>query len=369
MVGQRMRPGGRGSSRWTSTAPWSTATACCRLRSARRSTLVVAAGVPVVLSHRALLARHQAAGRRAGPAAGAVGLLQRRGDRDLPAAGDRQGDHLRPPRRDRAGCEEFAPGTLIAVEEIGVGYRLNDHFPGGDLTGEMIIEDVEQLSARPVTRVILRDPTRSDEDFISLARHLGLHGVTYFVGWSAWLDIAPEGVNKATALAEVAEGLGVSARPTCWPSATAATTSRCSAGPAAAWRSAMPPPRSRRRPTTSPPVRRRRPGRRAPPLVRLAAVRRGTCAYTLPTLCTGCRARACVRAMSAEVAERSAARRCQPCGVEDQSPDLGRASSSSSKSVVIAIVWTVGPARERPRRRAGSGSRPRRRTASRPARD
>jgi hydroxymethylpyrimidine pyrophosphatase-like HAD family hydrolase len=59
--------------------------------------------------------------------------------------------------------------------------------------------------------VILRDPTRSDSDFISLARHLGLHGVTYFVGWSAWLDIAPEGVNKATALAEVAEGLGVGA--------------------------------------------------------------------------------------------------------------------------------------------------------------
>jgi hydroxymethylpyrimidine pyrophosphatase-like HAD family hydrolase len=106
---------------------------------------------------------------------------------------------------------DFAPGTLIAVEEIGRGYRLNDHFPGGDLTGEMIIEDAEQLSSRPVTRVILRDPTRSDEDFVSLAKHLGLHGVTYFVGWSAWLDIAPEGVNKATALAEVALGLGVSA--------------------------------------------------------------------------------------------------------------------------------------------------------------
>jgi hydroxymethylpyrimidine pyrophosphatase-like HAD family hydrolase len=115
------------------------------------------------------------------------------------------------PRDVISRVEEFAPGTLIAVEEIGVGYRLNDHFPGGDLTGEMIIEDVEQLSSRPVTRVILRDPTRSDEDFVSLAKHLGLHGVTYFVGWSAWLDIAPEGVNKATALAEVALGLGVPA--------------------------------------------------------------------------------------------------------------------------------------------------------------
>jgi hydroxymethylpyrimidine pyrophosphatase-like HAD family hydrolase len=104
---------------------------------------------------------------------------------------------------------QFAPGTLIAVEEIGRGYRLNDHFPGGDLTGEMIIESIEQLSARPVTRIILRDPNRSDEDFTSLARHLGLQGVTYFVGWSAWLDIAPLGVNKASALQDVADELGV----------------------------------------------------------------------------------------------------------------------------------------------------------------
>jgi HAD superfamily hydrolase (TIGR01484 family) len=107
--------------------------------------------------------------------------------------------------------EEFAPGTFIAVEEIGIGYRLNDRFPGEDLTGELIIEDAEQLSSRPVTRVILRDPTRSEEEFLALARHLGMHGVTYYIGWGSWLDIAPDGVNKATALAEVATGFGVPA--------------------------------------------------------------------------------------------------------------------------------------------------------------
>lgn len=105
--------------------------------------------------------------------------------------------------------EEFAPGTLIAVEEIGRGFRLSGPFPHGDLTGELVIEDVAQLSSRPVTRVILRDPYASDEDFLALAEHLGLHGVTYFVGWSAWLDIAPEGADKATALAAIAAELGV----------------------------------------------------------------------------------------------------------------------------------------------------------------
>jgi hypothetical protein len=44
-----------------------------------------------------------------------------------------------------------------------------------------------------VTRVILRDATRSEEEFLALARHLGMHGITYFIGWGSWLDIAPDG--------------------------------------------------------------------------------------------------------------------------------------------------------------------------------
>jgi hydroxymethylpyrimidine pyrophosphatase-like HAD family hydrolase len=57
----------------------------------------------------------------------------------------------------------------------------------------------------------VRDPEATDEEFIALAERLGLQGVSYFVGWSAWLDIAPAGVNKATALAGVAAKLGVAA--------------------------------------------------------------------------------------------------------------------------------------------------------------
>jgi 5-amino-6-(5-phospho-D-ribitylamino)uracil phosphatase len=60
-----------------------------------------------------------------------------------------------------------------------------------------------------VTRIVVRDPDSTDEEFIALAERLGLHGVGYFVGWSAWLDIAPAGVDKATALAGVAASLGV----------------------------------------------------------------------------------------------------------------------------------------------------------------
>ena len=35
---------------------------------------------------------------------------------------------------------------------------------------------------------------------MELVERAGLHGVSYAVGWSAWLDINPEGVSKASAL-------------------------------------------------------------------------------------------------------------------------------------------------------------------------
>ena len=105
-----------------------------------------------------------------------------------------------------------APHLRVAVEDPRGGYRLNEYFPDGDLNGELRVQSVEELCAEPVTRVILRDPEASSEDFTKLAKKIGMHGVSYFIGWSAWLDIAPVGVNKATGLKEVCAELGVKKR-------------------------------------------------------------------------------------------------------------------------------------------------------------
>jgi HAD superfamily hydrolase (TIGR01484 family) len=104
---------------------------------------------------------------------------------------------------------EHVPDAAVAVEEIGVGYRINRPFPDGEITGEMRIEPVEALVAEPVTRVIIRDPHSSEEEFVELAEKIGLQGTNYFIGWTAWLDLAPDGVSKASALADVADRLGV----------------------------------------------------------------------------------------------------------------------------------------------------------------
>ncbi len=103
------------------------------------------------------------------------------------------------------------PDAIIAVEEVGLGYRVSRPFPEGEITGSITVESVDQLVARPVTRVIIRDPAAESDDFELLADALGYHGVEYFVGWTAWLDIAPRNVSKADGLQVVSEQLGVSA--------------------------------------------------------------------------------------------------------------------------------------------------------------
>ena len=92
------------------------------------------------------------------------------------------------------------PQALIAVEEVGVGYRLNQLFPVGELQGELHIETIEELASRPTPRVIIRDPSGYAGSFSDLARSLDLHSLSYVIGWSAWLDITSEGVTKASAL-------------------------------------------------------------------------------------------------------------------------------------------------------------------------
>jgi hydroxymethylpyrimidine pyrophosphatase-like HAD family hydrolase len=101
------------------------------------------------------------------------------------------------------------PDALVAVEVVGDGYRVNRHFPEGEITGRMWIESVDSLIREPVTRVIIRDPQSSAADFLRLATSMGLRGTNYFVGYTAWLDLAPDGVSKASGLQTVAERLGV----------------------------------------------------------------------------------------------------------------------------------------------------------------
>ncbi len=104
---------------------------------------------------------------------------------------------------------EHLPEGIFAVEDLGRGFLLSAPFPDGELTGELRVVGFEELCATPASRVTLRAPGLGSDDFHDLVDRSGLHGVSYAVGWTAWLDIAPEGVSKASALERVRLRLGV----------------------------------------------------------------------------------------------------------------------------------------------------------------
>lgn len=104
---------------------------------------------------------------------------------------------------------EHAPTALVAVEDPGVGFKVTGQFPDGELEGPVEVVSWEELLTHPVNRVTLRSPGESSEDFLALVERAGLHGVNYAVGWSAWLDLNPEGVSKASALESIRRTLGV----------------------------------------------------------------------------------------------------------------------------------------------------------------
>ncbi|MFL6088782.1 MAG: HAD family hydrolase [Aeromicrobium sp.] len=101
------------------------------------------------------------------------------------------------------------PDAFVAVEEIGVGYRVNRPFPTGEIAGTITTEDVDSLIAEPVTRVIIRAPGHDPHEFHELVEGLGLTETNYYIGYTAWLDLAPLGVSKASGLAKVCERLGI----------------------------------------------------------------------------------------------------------------------------------------------------------------
>jgi hydroxymethylpyrimidine pyrophosphatase-like HAD family hydrolase len=108
------------------------------------------------------------------------------------------------------------PTAVYAVEDTGSGFRLSAPFPDEELSGELRIVPFEELLEAPATRVVVRSPEHTPQEFLEVTQRIGLHGVNYAVGWTAWLDLAPEGISKASALEQVRERLGVS------PSATLA---------------------------------------------------------------------------------------------------------------------------------------------------
>ncbi|WP_228372747.1 HAD family hydrolase [Demequina maris] len=105
---------------------------------------------------------------------------------------------------------EELPDAFYAVEDLGVGFLVNREFPDGELIGrQRVVSDFDELCHDEATRVVIRAPGVDVSHFDGLVHRIGLSDVTYAVGWSAWLDLTPPGVSKASALETLRRHLGV----------------------------------------------------------------------------------------------------------------------------------------------------------------
>jgi Cof subfamily protein (haloacid dehalogenase superfamily) len=97
-----------------------------------------------------------------------------------------------------------------AVEdEEGKFTYFGGQFPEGGIEANGTEAEFEDLLKVRATRVVVISPEHAIEDFLKVVERMGLHKVSYNVGWTAWLDIAPDGVNKSVALERVRGALGI----------------------------------------------------------------------------------------------------------------------------------------------------------------
>ncbi|MGV8885640.1 MAG: HAD family hydrolase [Microbacteriaceae bacterium] len=130
-------------------------------------------------------------------------------------------DVVAPDGYSRAFVETFDPSEVLltikghlvdahyAIEDETGHYRFTGNFPDGALAVSSEQVQFEQLLGSRATRVVVISPDHAIEDFLAVVEGMGLHSVTYNVGWTAWLDIAPDGVNKSTALERVRGLVGI----------------------------------------------------------------------------------------------------------------------------------------------------------------
>ena len=92
------------------------------------------------------------------------------------------------------------PTAKYALEDEDGNFLSTERFQDMSFGVEAIGVDFQTMLEATAVRVVVFSAENTPEEFNTAIRHIGLAGVTYSVGWTAWLDIAAAGVTKASAL-------------------------------------------------------------------------------------------------------------------------------------------------------------------------
>jgi len=101
------------------------------------------------------------------------------------------------------------PNAHFAVENADGTYKFHRPFPSHALGEHNFETPLEELMSEPVSRVVVLSPDHDAEEFVGVIAEIGLHSVSYAIGYTAWLDISPQGISKASALETRRKELGI----------------------------------------------------------------------------------------------------------------------------------------------------------------
>jgi Cof subfamily protein (haloacid dehalogenase superfamily) len=104
---------------------------------------------------------------------------------------------------------EKLPNAHFAVENADGSYKFHRPFPAYALGAQNVETPLEELMHEPVSRVVVLSPDHDADEFVGLIANIGLHSVSYAIGYTAWLDISPQGISKASALEKRRQELGI----------------------------------------------------------------------------------------------------------------------------------------------------------------
>lgn len=113
------------------------------------------------------------------------------------------------PRPALKALRTHLPTAKFALEDDHGRFLSTERFQDASFGAEAQAVDFETMLHSTAVRVVVFSTDSTAEEFGAAVTSIGLHGVTYSVGWTAWLDIAAAGVTKASALEGVRRRLDI----------------------------------------------------------------------------------------------------------------------------------------------------------------
>ncbi|MGO2004270.1 HAD family hydrolase [Arthrobacter rhombi] len=100
------------------------------------------------------------------------------------------------------------PTAKYALESDQGDFLATERFQDASFGVQAKAVTFEEMMEATAVRLVVFSSDNSSEEFVEAVQTIGLQGVAYSVGWTAWLDIAAEGITKASAIEALRGELG-----------------------------------------------------------------------------------------------------------------------------------------------------------------